>query len=98
MSSSQLRDDKELIYDANSLLSETRILSSHLALFHGLERVSNVVSYCLAELSRATHAQEGKQLTPDNSNLALSRTKIDILLDFRHAFTAILPSETRVSR
>ena len=41
--------------------------------FHGLERVSNVVSYCLAELSRATHAQ----LTPDNSNHALSLTKID---------------------
>ena len=51
----------------------TRISSrSYTKAFHGFERVSNVVSYCLAELSRATQAQEGIQLTPDNSNLALS--------------------------
>ena len=53
--------------------------SNFLAILHlGIpRRVSNVVSYCLADLSRATHAKEGIQLTPDNSNLALSRTKID---------------------
>ena len=42
----------------------TRISSrSYSYAFHGLERVSNVVSYCLAELSRAPHAQEGLPIT-----------------------------------
>ena len=77
----------------------TRISSrSYTWVFHGLERVSNVVSYCLAELSRATRAQEGIQLTPDNSKLALFSNQNRFPLDFRHAFTAIVPSETRISR